>query len=338
MSFPVLPSLPRVPTVTVCCPTFNRRPFIPMMLQCYQHQTYPKDKMNLLIVDDGTDPIGDLVVHLPYVTYVRIEEKLTLGQKRNLMNERATGQVLVYHDDDDYYFPERVAHAVDTLRKHRHVYCVGSSEMYMYFKHIHKMYVFGPYGPCHATAASFAFRRELLRLTRFSDDASLAEERYFLHNYTVPFAQLDKRKTIVVFSHAHNSFNKQDLLTQPSTHRHDTHETPERLVKQPALYQFFMHDIDTLLSHYASGTLDHKPDVQQQLVRMREQREQRMMAEQQQYQTLIASSAWQQEKRTLEDKIALLETKLIQTEEKVAHYEKRFREVLARTMKQPVAL
>ena len=34
-----------LPFVSVCTPTFNRRPFIKSMISCFDHQKYPKDKM-----------------------------------------------------------------------------------------------------------------------------------------------------------------------------------------------------------------------------------------------------------------------------------------------------
>ena len=79
--------------------------------------------------------------------------------------------------------------------------CASSSEIYVYFKHISKMYQFGPYGPNHAAAGTFAFRTELLKSTSYEDHAALAEEKKFLKDYTVPFVQLDPFKTILVFSH-----------------------------------------------------------------------------------------------------------------------------------------
>ena len=82
--------------------------------------------------------------------------------------------------------------------------------------YINKMYKFGPYGPNHSTAATFAFRRELLKETRFEDNAAVAEERHFLKGYTVPFVQLDPMKSILVFSHDHNSFDKKHLLENPN--------------------------------------------------------------------------------------------------------------------------
>ena len=64
------------PLVSICTPTFNRRPFIPIMLKCFEHQTYPKDKIEWIIVDDGTDKIEDLVSHIPQVKYLKFLEFL----------------------------------------------------------------------------------------------------------------------------------------------------------------------------------------------------------------------------------------------------------------------
>ena len=183
--------LSKHPFVSICMPTFNRRPFIPIIIECFNNQTYPKDKMEWIIIDDGTDKIEDLVCHIPQVKYFKYDEKLMLGKKRNLAHEKASGDIIISMDDDDYYPPCRVSHAVDMLRTTPNAMCAGSSEMYIYFKHIHKMYKFGPYGPNHATAATFAFRKELLKKTRFDESSCVAEEKKFLKEYTIPFVQLD---------------------------------------------------------------------------------------------------------------------------------------------------
>ena len=49
-----------LPFVSICTPTFNRRPFIPYIKKCFEHQTYPKERMEWIIIDDGFDPVGDL--------------------------------------------------------------------------------------------------------------------------------------------------------------------------------------------------------------------------------------------------------------------------------------
>jgi glycosyltransferase involved in cell wall biosynthesis len=303
----------QMPLVSVCTPTFNRRPFVPAMLQCFAHQTYPRDRMEWVIIDDGTDPIEDLVASHPCVKYFRLEEKISLGKKRNLMHEKARGDIIVYMDDDDYYPPERVSHAVDTLLDHRNrktgIKLAGSSEMCIYFKsgerssphpssepfpldsenlgpssserrgagrnawHVVprcQMVQFGPYGPNHATAATFAFWKELLTDLNLAYDetACLAEERAFLRGYTVPMAQLDPMKVILVFSHEHNTFDKRMLLANmghPNSGMRVSAKAVTDFIKEPDLLRFYMHDVDAALCAYDPGHPSMKPDVLQQI-------------------------------------------------------------------------
>jgi len=282
--------MPKHPFVSICTPTFNRRPFIPIIIKCIENQTYPRDKMEWIIVDDGTDKIEDLVSHLPYVKYFRYDEKMTVGKKRNITNEKAKGDIIVYMDDDDYYPADRVSHAVEKLTGSKAL-CAGSSAMFIYFKHIDKLLQFGPYGPNHATAATFAFKRELLNQTKFDEESSVAEERKFLKDYTIPFVQLDSIKSILVFSHNHNSFDKKELLKQmPNPNIHETPLVPKDIVKEPEILKFFMEDINILLDNYDLGKADHKPDVKRQLAELKIQREnkmQEMMKQQSDYKNAI---------------------------------------------------
>jgi glycosyltransferase involved in cell wall biosynthesis len=266
-------TIKKYPLVSVCTPTFNRRPFIPFIIKCFQNQTYPKDRIEWIIIDDGTDKIGDLVSHIPQVKYFKYDEKMSLGKKRNLSNEKATGEFIVYMDDDDYYPPERISHAVETLQK-SNALCAGSSIMHIYFKHINKMLQFGPYGPNHSTAATFAFKRELLKRTRFDESAAVAEERKFLQDYQIPFVQLDSLKTILVVSHNHNSFDKKELLIQqPNPYIHETTLVPPDFIKEPEILKFFIDDIDKLLNLYEPGKIDYKPDVKKQLIEIKKKRD-----------------------------------------------------------------
>lgn len=273
------------PFVSVCTPTFNRRPFIPIMLECFKNQTYPMDRMEWIIVDDGTDKVRDLIEAsgIKQIRYFEVAEKMTLGAKRNYMHSFVKGTIIVYMDDDDYYPPERVSHAVEQLTMNRNAMCAGSSELYIYFKHIHKMYQCGPYGPNHATAGTFAFRTDLLRDSRYEDTAALAEEKHFLKNYTVPFVQLDPMKSILVFSHNHNTFDKKKLLENP--HPDFLKESPKtvdmfiREEKERPIKEFFLEKIDALLAAYEPGEPKMKPDVLKQTKEIEEQRS-KLMAQQ----------------------------------------------------------
>ena len=269
----------KYPFVSVCTPTFNRRPFINAMIKCFDNQDYPHDRMEWIIIDDGTDPVEDMVSMHPRVKYFKYDTKMTLGKKRNLLHDKSRGEILVYMDDDDYYPPQRVSHAVEMLVSHPEALCAGSSEIYIYFKHIGQMKRFGPYGPNHATAGTFAFKRKLLKNNRYNDDACLAEERAFLKDYTVPFVQLNPLKVILVFSHEHNTFDKRKLLVNANPDI--VRDSPKKVmdfIKDNDLRRFYMVDLEKLLEDYAPGRPEMKPDVIAQTRQLEIDRE-KMMAD-----------------------------------------------------------
>jgi hypothetical protein len=273
------------PFVSICTPTFNRRPFIENMFQCFRNQDYPKNRLEWIIVDDGTDKIKDLVdkSDIPQIRYFEVPNKMTLGAKRNYMHSFVKGSIIVYMDDDDYYPPDRISHAVERLQSDPKALCAGSSEIYIYFKHIQKMVQCGPYGPNHATAGTFAFKAELLKISRYEDHAALAEERAFLKDYTIPFVQLDPLKSILVFSHEHNTFDKRKMLENPHPdYLKESPKTVEMFIKytdEKPIYDFFMKNIDGLLEKYEPGLPKMKPDVLVQIKEIEAKREQMIKEE-----------------------------------------------------------
>lgn len=330
-----------LPYVSVCTPTFNRRPFFQAAIQCFNHQTYPKHRMEWIIIDDGTDKIEDLVASHPNVKYFKSSEKMTLGKKRNLMHANSCGDIIVYMDDDDYYPPERVSHAVESLMANPNVLCAGSSEIYIYFKHLGSLMQFGPYGPNHATAGTFAFRRELLIHTKYNEDACLAEERFFLKDYTIPMLQLDPTKVILVFSHNHNTFDKRKLLVNANpAFVKPTNKTLDSFIRGDSsmfFKDFFLNRMDVLLEAYAPGKPEMKPDVikqtkelEQTLIRMQEQEQQQqqngsapaiLMHQEGKEpialtndQVLTIIQTQQAEVKTLTTRISILEAEKIKTE------------------------
>ena len=276
---------PQPPFVSICTPTFNRRPFIENMFECFRNQTYPKSRIEWIIVDDGTDKVKDLIEtsNIPQIRYFSVDQKMTLGAKRNYMHKFVRGTIIVYMDDDDYYPPERIEDAVDKLVANPQAMAAGSSEIYIYFKHIQKMYKCGPYNPNHATAGTFAFRTELLKTTKYEEHAAVAEERAFLKDYTIPFVQLDPMKAILVFSHNHNTFDKRKMLTNPHPDFfRECDKTVDMFIRKPSeknIYDFFMNDIDGLLEKYEPGEPKMKPDVLKQIKEIEEKRDQMIKEE-----------------------------------------------------------
>jgi len=264
-----------IPRVSICTPTFNRRPFFKGLIDSIMLQTYPKDRIEWIIVDDGTDKIEDLVKDIPFVKYF-YTEKMNLGKKRNFMHEQCSfkndNDIIIYFDDDDYYPKERISHAVEKLTGSSAL-CAGSSEIYIWFNTLNKMYRFGPYGPNHSTAGTFAFKRELLKQTSYENDALLAEEKHFLKNYTIPFIQLDPLKTILVIAHEQNTFDKRRLISPDNKQCNESGLKPQNFIKDKDLYTFYIEEIPKLLLPYEQGNISNKPDVLAEISRRDKERQ-----------------------------------------------------------------
>ena len=204
------------PFVSVVTPTYNRRRFIPHLIECYNSQTYPKDRMEWIILDDGSDPVEDLFngLDIPNLYYVRETEKKNIGAKRNTLNRESCGDIIVAMDDDDFYPPERVSAVVAAFKQRPNVQLAGSSEIYMYYTDIKTIYKLGPYAPNHATNGTMAWRREYANTHLYDEDVTHAEEKSFLDSYKHPMIQLDPMKVMLVMSHTDNTFDKKKMREQ----------------------------------------------------------------------------------------------------------------------------
>jgi hypothetical protein len=134
--------------------------------------------------------------------------------------------------------------------------------LYTYFKEIDKIVQFGPYGPNHATAGTFAFKKELLQITGYDDNQSIAEEKHFLKNYTIPMVQLDPKKVILVCAHNQNTFDKRTLLeNKNSTTVHYTTLKIKNIIKNTDLRHFYKVKMHEEIKNYAPGDPSMKPDA-----------------------------------------------------------------------------
>ena len=93
-----------------------------------------------------------------------------------------------------------------------------------------------------------------------------------MKNYTVPFVQLEPKKTILVFSHIHNTFDKKTLLdNQHPDYCKPSDKKVEDFVKTEELKDFFM-NIDDELEKYDFGKPINKPEVLRQTNKIAEER------------------------------------------------------------------
>jgi glycosyltransferase involved in cell wall biosynthesis len=201
--------------VSVVTPTYNRRMFIPTLIDVYKLQTYPKDKMEWIIIDDGRQSVEDLFQEaaktIPNIRYIRKDEKMRLGAKRNELNRLANGSIIVAMDDDDYYPPDRVSSVVSAFKKNPKIELAGSSEMNLYYLDTKKIYTIGPYANTHATNGTMAWRKSYSDKHKYDEFVTKAEEITFLENFKHPMIQLSPLSTILVICHTDNTADKSEL-------------------------------------------------------------------------------------------------------------------------------
>jgi glycosyltransferase involved in cell wall biosynthesis len=110
-------------------PTRNRRAFVAQSLRYFARQDWPQ--LELIIVDDGDDPVADLVTIDPRIHYERLNGRHTIGHKRNLACAHARGEWIAHWDDDDWYPPWRLRRQAEALAAADAQLC-GSSQQWFW--------------------------------------------------------------------------------------------------------------------------------------------------------------------------------------------------------------
>jgi glycosyltransferase involved in cell wall biosynthesis len=156
-----------LPLVSCIMPTHNRRPFVSKAIEYFRRQDYPNKE--LVILDDGSDPVADLVPPGGEIHYHRLHRRQSVGAKRNMAIEASGGEIIVHWDDDDWMHPERIsvqvsrllAAGADICGASQVVFCqlgAGRLWLYRYPKGTRRRWLSG---------STLCYRRELWQRKRF---------------------------------------------------------------------------------------------------------------------------------------------------------------------------
>ena len=99
--------------ISCLMPTADRLAFVPQAIRQFLEQDYPKRE--LIVLDDGREAVGDLIPDDSRIRYLRLPQRLILGEKRNLAVREARGEILAHWDDDDWMAPWRLRYQVERL-------------------------------------------------------------------------------------------------------------------------------------------------------------------------------------------------------------------------------
>ncbi len=96
------------PLISCIMPTADRRQYVGCAIRSFLAQTWPNKE--LIVVDNGVDPIHDLIPEVVDIRYFRQDpqQKMTTGALRNKACEYVRGKFVAHFDDDDCSHPMRL--------------------------------------------------------------------------------------------------------------------------------------------------------------------------------------------------------------------------------------
>lgn len=228
-----------LPKVTIVTPTFNRADFFKLAILNYNSLNYPREKLEWIIVDDSDN--DDTMNQLPIeehrgkynIVYLRIENtdsgNMSIGEKRNLAVSKATGEIIMCMDDDDYYYPDYLINRVNTLvslNQHRGKRCltcthIGTFEFKRCVSMIYSPRLDTPF-PEQVAPSSLVFYRDFWNREQQQcfEDCSRGEAEQFVSGRIHLIEPVSYENNIVCLAHEKNI---RDICPPGNSDRNGSH-------------------------------------------------------------------------------------------------------------------
>jgi len=134
-----------LPHISVLIPCYLRRKFKPLMLCNLRHMDYPKNKIEVVILQDGPEDLFESKEELDFfrdslmgaqLNYVYEKDKRrSIGEKRNKLVKLAKNKIVAMIDSDDIYLPSYLRWSVSALKEYR-VGITSSASMCFIYPHL----------------------------------------------------------------------------------------------------------------------------------------------------------------------------------------------------------
>jgi hypothetical protein len=195
------------PLVSCVMPTHDRRLFVGRAIRCWLQQDYSRSE--LVVVDDGTDRVDDLVPDDRRVRYVPLPERQTIGAKRNIGCKHALGDLIVHWDDDDWSAPWRLSYQVEMFQK-QDVDVSGLSAVFFCDLQAGKAWRYEyPFQRRPWVAdATFCYRRSLWEASSFPDSSYGIDTTYLWKGAAKRVGALSDPSFYVAMVHSGNTSRK----------------------------------------------------------------------------------------------------------------------------------
>jgi O-antigen biosynthesis protein len=139
--------------VSMIMPTRDRPEWSQEALQCFLSQTWTAKE--LVVVDDEDAPSFKEGLEMENVIYHRLPERLSIGRKRNVCCQLATGQIIQHLDSDDWSGPNRMQDQAQRLIDKPKMMVTGYDQMVFANRETKKAWMYRSGSGCCGTSLTY---------------------------------------------------------------------------------------------------------------------------------------------------------------------------------------
>ncbi|MEX0597635.1 MAG: glycosyltransferase [Candidatus Paceibacterota bacterium] len=216
------------PTVTLVTPTANRGwSLTSLAIRNFYRFDYPRDKLEWVIIDSQSSGIPLNLPQDPRIKYYLVDNATPLWVKRNMCNEKASGEIIIHLDDDDFYFPSSIWTKVKLLDKYQRssnpllkaIQCVGCTQLGIY--HLLDNYSYLA-DTKYISEASMAYTRAFWQIRPFTgENLEMGEGYAFIDGRDGQVSTIPYYFNLIALTHNQNYTGKLRTHKDTTGKKHD---------------------------------------------------------------------------------------------------------------------
>lgn len=114
------------PFVSIIIPTFNRKPLLKKTLKSLKNLNYPKNKTEVIIVDNGSrDGTSQMVKEFPDIKLLSLSQNIGIPKALNLAIKNSKGNYIFQTNDDVIYEKNCLKELIKTVKSDPKIGIVG---------------------------------------------------------------------------------------------------------------------------------------------------------------------------------------------------------------------
>ena len=213
----------QLPNVSILIPCYQRRNFIPLMISNIICQDYPRDKLELVILQDGDEDLfiddkrkqlfeKSIGIKFRYIYEKNIRR--TIGEKRNKLVKLASHNICAMMDSDDIYMSSYIRHSVNGLKEYKAGISSSACMTFVYPNNDYLMTAIkcGYKYQCHEACAVFT-KKYWKKMGGFNKTSAGEGIGMFSYNDR-EIINLDINKLMVCIAHSDNTIDKEQFSNQ----------------------------------------------------------------------------------------------------------------------------